>query len=573
MEAKLQQQVSQQNHVNKPNLTGIPTQIKLDFERRSGLSFDDVRVHYNSDKPARLQALAYTQGTQVYVGPGQERHLKHELGHVVQQKQGRVKADGLINNMPINMELSLEHEADTYPMHTFTEAQRSYFSGGTPPIQCRLHFDWDSNRFPKWQTTGGERPNWSTEVERTLKIDNQYIPHEEEQSRNHIISYNTIHNILSGVLTHKLNADNFVPDESYRTMGHHVYDSNNFLEFTLRQLVALIMPKSNDYVYTHHIESAINTYKEILENISLIKQSLQNEEETNPNRTNLENELEERIESSTLYEDNIKKFLDNADKQRAVCKELVSQILTCFDYYNGSSGTVSASSVPRIDVIKLDAYTNELESYLYNSMGNLRIGYKSTNSGIGVHIDPVSAPLAAPSAADGSSYIDFTNANEEIIKEETVGNKTVKFQSPEYAMRKRMTYLHRIGRHSQNSFKIPGFLCVRDPSTEELSVISSDQPKNYERQNATPVKILIKPVLSKYKPLPDETYDTTLFAASYNPTSRKDFLLTICGSEEEVDDLIKPEEQTDPETAPISTAPNPKRTRSPDFEGTFEEDS
>ena len=100
MEAKLQQQAPQKAQTNKPNLTGIPTQMKLDFEQRSGLSFDDVRVHYNSDKPAQLQALAYTQGTQVYVGPRQERHLPHELGHVVQQKQGRVRADGLINNMP-----------------------------------------------------------------------------------------------------------------------------------------------------------------------------------------------------------------------------------------------------------------------------------------------------------------------------------------------------------------------------------------------------------------------------------------------------------------------------------------
>lgn len=74
-----------------PNLTGIPTQMKLDFEQRSGLSFDDVRVHYNSDKPRKIGALAYTQGTQVHVGPGQERHLRHELGHVVQQKRGIVR--------------------------------------------------------------------------------------------------------------------------------------------------------------------------------------------------------------------------------------------------------------------------------------------------------------------------------------------------------------------------------------------------------------------------------------------------------------------------------------------------
>ena len=35
---------------------------------------------YNSDKPRKIGALAYTQGTQVHIGPGQERHLRHELG-------------------------------------------------------------------------------------------------------------------------------------------------------------------------------------------------------------------------------------------------------------------------------------------------------------------------------------------------------------------------------------------------------------------------------------------------------------------------------------------------------------
>ena len=73
MEAQLLTQRAERPEVKKPNLTGIPTQMRLNFERRSGLSFDDVRVHYNSDKPARLGALAYTQGTQIHVGPGQER--------------------------------------------------------------------------------------------------------------------------------------------------------------------------------------------------------------------------------------------------------------------------------------------------------------------------------------------------------------------------------------------------------------------------------------------------------------------------------------------------------------------
>ena len=117
MEAKLQQQTPQKVQANKPNLTGIPTQMKLDFEQRSGLSFDDVRVHYNSDKPAQLQALAYTQGTQVYVGPGQERHLKHELGHVVQQMTGLVFPTKVINGVTINDSPLLEKMADTMSLH------------------------------------------------------------------------------------------------------------------------------------------------------------------------------------------------------------------------------------------------------------------------------------------------------------------------------------------------------------------------------------------------------------------------------------------------------------------------
>ena len=73
------------------NKTGLPDDLKAGVEALSGFSLDDVRVHYNSSKPSQLQALAYTQGTEIHVGPGQEKHLAHEAWHVVQQMQGRVK--------------------------------------------------------------------------------------------------------------------------------------------------------------------------------------------------------------------------------------------------------------------------------------------------------------------------------------------------------------------------------------------------------------------------------------------------------------------------------------------------
>ncbi|MBV8659994.1 MAG: DUF4157 domain-containing protein [Burkholderiales bacterium] len=73
------------------NKTGLPDQLKSGVEALSGMSLDNVKVHYNSDKPSQLQALAYAQGTDIHVGPGQEKHLPHEAWHVVQQAQGRVR--------------------------------------------------------------------------------------------------------------------------------------------------------------------------------------------------------------------------------------------------------------------------------------------------------------------------------------------------------------------------------------------------------------------------------------------------------------------------------------------------
>ncbi|MCM1113052.1 MAG: DUF4157 domain-containing protein [Muribaculum sp.] len=86
--------------------------MKRQYESMSGLSMDDVRVHYNSGRPARLDALAYTQGNQIYVAPGQERHLGHELGHVVQQKRGQVRPTASMEGLALNLDEGLEREAD-----------------------------------------------------------------------------------------------------------------------------------------------------------------------------------------------------------------------------------------------------------------------------------------------------------------------------------------------------------------------------------------------------------------------------------------------------------------------------
>ena len=70
--------------------TGLPASLKAGIERMSGMSLDHVKVHYNSPMPAALNAHAYAQGSDIYLGPGQQRHLAHEAWHLVQQRNGRV---------------------------------------------------------------------------------------------------------------------------------------------------------------------------------------------------------------------------------------------------------------------------------------------------------------------------------------------------------------------------------------------------------------------------------------------------------------------------------------------------
>ncbi|MDR7666321.1 DUF4157 domain-containing protein [Methanosarcina sp. Z-7115] len=97
----------------KENNMGLPDNLKAGIENLSGVSMDNVKVHYNSDKPSQLQALAYAQGTDIHISPGQEQHLPHEAWHVVQQTQGSVKPtmqmkDGVL----VNDNKVLEREAD-----------------------------------------------------------------------------------------------------------------------------------------------------------------------------------------------------------------------------------------------------------------------------------------------------------------------------------------------------------------------------------------------------------------------------------------------------------------------------
>jgi hypothetical protein len=91
---------------------GLPSKLKSGVESLSGFDMSDVKVHYNSEKPAGLKAHAYAQGSDIHLAPGQERHLPHEAWHVVQQRQGRVKPTKQLKGVGLNDSASLEREAD-----------------------------------------------------------------------------------------------------------------------------------------------------------------------------------------------------------------------------------------------------------------------------------------------------------------------------------------------------------------------------------------------------------------------------------------------------------------------------
>ncbi|MCU0288587.1 MAG: DUF4157 domain-containing protein [Acidobacteria bacterium] len=121
------------------NPYGIPEPIKTHMENAFQTDFSDVTVTPNSSRAPHLGALAYTQGNEIHFAPGRynphtgtgQRLLGHELAHVVQQSEGRVRPTGTISGKPLNDSPQLEHEADAYGNQA---ASRTYGDNINYPI-------------------------------------------------------------------------------------------------------------------------------------------------------------------------------------------------------------------------------------------------------------------------------------------------------------------------------------------------------------------------------------------------------------------------------------------------------
>lgn len=101
--------------------TAMPTDVRRKMEAAFGADFSSVRI-VEGAHVAAAGAQAYTQGTDIHFAPGQyqpasergQQLLGHELTHVVQKAQGRVRATAQFKGLGINADPGLEREADDH---------------------------------------------------------------------------------------------------------------------------------------------------------------------------------------------------------------------------------------------------------------------------------------------------------------------------------------------------------------------------------------------------------------------------------------------------------------------------
>jgi hypothetical protein len=177
----------------------LPAPLQAGIEQLSGIAMDDVRVHRNSPEPARLGAFAYTQGSDIHLGPGQERHLAHEAWHVVQQKQGRVTPTHQLKSVGINADPALESEADAMGARALANpapsdvplAEGRAAAGIVAPVQCVWRIIANGPKSVVFWRDEGEGPNpttpkpsaWAAFAEQKPPSDDAYYLAENKSQR------------------------------------------------------------------------------------------------------------------------------------------------------------------------------------------------------------------------------------------------------------------------------------------------------------------------------------------------------------------------------------------------------
>jgi hypothetical protein len=114
----------------------LPQVVLAKMEAAFGANFSAVRVHVGP-QASRIGAVAFTLGNDLYFAPGRfqpdsvqgQRLIGHELTHVIQQRQGRVRALG--SGVTVVQDRALEAEADRLGQRAATQPTRLW--GNNPP--------------------------------------------------------------------------------------------------------------------------------------------------------------------------------------------------------------------------------------------------------------------------------------------------------------------------------------------------------------------------------------------------------------------------------------------------------
>ena len=115
--------------------------VRRRLEAALGADLSSVRVHEDGSSGA-LGAEAHTVGEDVHFAPGrydpESSHgralLGHELAHVVQQREGRVSAEGEIGGVALNVDAGLEAEADRVGAHVASGAMSAVMRSSAPAV-------------------------------------------------------------------------------------------------------------------------------------------------------------------------------------------------------------------------------------------------------------------------------------------------------------------------------------------------------------------------------------------------------------------------------------------------------
>jgi hypothetical protein len=122
IKASAKEKAKQRAPKQKVNNTEIPDRLKAAVEHFSELSLDEVRVHYNSDKPTEKGVPAYTNGLDIYVAPEQEKYLARELSYIIQQMKN--------NDSTYETMSSIKQKHESYsPNNNPTDIRESFKQG------------------------------------------------------------------------------------------------------------------------------------------------------------------------------------------------------------------------------------------------------------------------------------------------------------------------------------------------------------------------------------------------------------------------------------------------------------